>query len=195
MGYGVDQVLFRGVDVSVPSVVIMWAPSRGVNDSIGSYSLKVVGCICGGGREGTVVGRDTVGFVCRVCVERGGVDQRLVVVVGVLLLCGCEALGGTGGDVAVERDRGLRGRGNYRQAKARASVGASARVPAKKILLFSIASVHGGLYITPAPAGKRDCWALRALPGYGLALGAGDWGVWTGSGLERSKLWKPKNVG
>lgn len=51
MGRVGDQVVFRGVDVLVaPSVEVVWAPSRGVKGSIGSYGVRVAGCTSSGCR-------------------------------------------------------------------------------------------------------------------------------------------------
>lgn len=165
MGRFGDQVVFRGEDVLVaPSVEVVWAPSRGVKGgSIGSYSVKVVGCMRGGGRTvrtvavmlmtiGGVV-RQAVALVLRewfrVTFDGRGIERQIVVTGVVLWLLGSgnseRELSGTSGDVgAVGRTRrGRRRGGSYGQA----------RVPAK-ILLFSIASVHSGLNITPA--GRRS---------------------------------------
>lgn len=49
MGGRMDQVVVCGLDASVRSVEIVWAPSRGGSSSIGGYSLKVVGGISRGG--------------------------------------------------------------------------------------------------------------------------------------------------
>lgn len=117
MGRVGDQVVFRGEDVLVaPSVEVVWAPSRGVKGSIGSYSLKIVGCMRGGGRIvgkvvvigiGGVVGEAVVLVLregLRVTIEGGGVERQVVVVGGVLWLlssgCSKRELGGTSGDVA-----------------------------------------------------------------------------------------------
>lgn len=67
MGWGGDKVVFRGVDVLVAcSVEVVWAPSRGVKVGIGTYSLKVVGCICRGRVEGRteVRVRNAITLVC-----------------------------------------------------------------------------------------------------------------------------------
>lgn len=181
MGRGGDQVVFRGVNVSVGcSVEVVWAPSRGVKVGIGTYSLRVVGRIYSVRVEGRaeVRVRDAITLVSggvgskreRRGVERG--SRQVVVVVGpvgvglgvlfLLTLCQCGSgrreLGGTSGAGAVVEvvEVGMsigqswrRGCRSYRQAG----------VPAK-ILLFSIASVHGGPNITPAGQNSGSPWRV-----------------------------------
>lgn len=63
MRWGGDQVVGRGVDTPVCSIVVVWAPSRGGNSSIGSYSLKIVGGMgCGGQIQRRVVQEDGEGI-------------------------------------------------------------------------------------------------------------------------------------
>lgn len=97
MGQVGDKVVFRGEVVLVaPSVEVVWAPSRGVKGSIGSYGLKVVGCMRRGGRvvEKVVMKkferRGALGVVwgisVRVSFEGGGIERQVVVMVVLSLL-------------------------------------------------------------------------------------------------------------
>lgn len=63
MRWGGDQVMGCGVNTPICSVVIVWAPSRGRNSSIGGYSLEVVGGMDWGGQiEGRIVQKNGKGI-------------------------------------------------------------------------------------------------------------------------------------
>lgn len=142
--------------MSVASIkVVWWASVRDADGGIGSHGVEIV---CGIGSGGEAKGRIVA------VLERPSAVAGVVVVEAQWIWVMLSGRGKLGGDQMVQivvGNAGRRGRC--------ASSSSSSRVPTgAKILLFSIAFVHG-LHITPSLVWVRVRVPLRE---------EGDWGDW-----------------